>query len=165
MTVLQKITAEAKKLRKANPAKFAKWTDAVKAASLKYKKKSPVKKAAHKKKVGTAKKVKKITIKLGGVKTASKTHTDKNKITANIQIGSIKTYKIGDIYADLMNKLKTAMFAQSNIEGEISWMREEIRHNPKRKNELLPKIHIYKKKLSEARNISSKLRSAINKKF
>lgn len=41
MTHLQKIVAEAKKIRKAHPKKYAKWTDYIKAASKKIK---PVKK-------------------------------------------------------------------------------------------------------------------------
>lgn len=43
MTTLQKIVTEAKKIRKAHPKKYAKWTDYVKEASKKYKA-APVKK-------------------------------------------------------------------------------------------------------------------------
>ncbi len=43
MTTLQKIVTEAKKIRKAHPNKYAKWTDYVKEASKKYKA-APVKK-------------------------------------------------------------------------------------------------------------------------
>lgn len=68
---------EAKSLRKKNP-KLTHQQALKQAFAIVYKK-SPVKKSA--KRSGTKK--------VGAVKTQSKSHTDKNRITANIQIGSI----------------------------------------------------------------------------
>ena len=101
MTALQWITKEAKALRRKFPKRFATWREYVAQASAvyakKHKRKSPVgkkktvKKAA-KKSVRRVVKKSAPRRKVGAVTTRSKSHTDKNKITANIQVG-----KIGDI--------------------------------------------------------------------
>lgn len=81
---LKWIVREAKRLRREYPKRFIKWTDYVAQASAiyasKHKGKSPVgKKRRHKK--------------VSGVRTVSRSHTDKNRITANIQVGSISSHK------------------------------------------------------------------------
>lgn len=108
---LQIITAEAKKIQAAN--KSIKWPDAIKKASAKYRSGSianvPAKKAAPAKKVATKKAApvkkaakkkvssKPIQAKLfgakkpAGIQTKSRSHTDYNKPTVNIQIGSVNT--------------------------------------------------------------------------
>lgn len=85
MTALKWITTEAKRLKKQYPKRFATWKEYVSQASAiyatKHKGKSPVGK-----KRSTPKKV-------AAVKTTSKSHTDKNRITANIQVGTIAGIK------------------------------------------------------------------------
>lgn len=79
-TALSWIIKEAKKLRRKYPRRFKEWKEYVAQASTiyaaKHGGKSPVGRKSHRK--------------IKGVKTVSRSHTDKNKITANIQIGSIK---------------------------------------------------------------------------
>lgn len=84
---LKQITTRAKKLYKTG--KFAKWTDAIKAASKQIKPAKPAKKARAKK--------------VAAVKTSSKTHTDKNRITANIQVGKMGSIGLDTIGAELWN--------------------------------------------------------------
>lgn len=80
---LKQLTPIAKRLYKTG--KFARYSDAVKAAS-KQTKKAPAKKK-----------------KVSGVKTASKSHTDKNKITANIQVGKIGSIPLLSVGSELLN--------------------------------------------------------------
>ena len=74
------ITNEAKRLRKKYPKRFEKWTEYVAEASAIYAKKHGGKSPVGKKRVAS-------------VRTNSRTHTDKNRITANIQVGSIDAHK------------------------------------------------------------------------
>jgi len=101
---LTKITTRAKQIRRSKPS--MKWTDAVSKASKELKLKKP---AARK---------------VGSVKTDSKKHTDKNRITANIQVGAItkKTQAVNKsvsnlrIYADMVKRV-------AQLEKEIQVMR------------------------------------------
>lgn len=103
-THLQKITARAKQIRKAKPS--MKWTDAISKASAELKTGKPAPK------------------KVGSVKTSSKKHTDKNRITANIQVGatSKKTASVNSsisnlrIYGDMVKRV-------AQLEKEIAVMR------------------------------------------
>jgi hypothetical protein len=97
-----------------------------------------------------------------GISTRSKSHTDKNKITANIQIGKVKAFKMGDIHADLMNKYKQAIFSVSRINDDIAFMQFDIKQDPAKRKTLAPKIRTAKKQLTEARAIMTKIRRAIN---
>lgn len=76
MATLKQGTTLAKKIRKAHPKMS--WVDAVK--------------AAHKQLNKGTKKVS-VKRKVSGVKTVSKSHTDKNKITVNQQFGSLAGVK------------------------------------------------------------------------
>ena len=96
MTALQWIVKEAKAIKKKFPRRFTTWREYVAQASAIYAKKhkghSPVgkKKTAVKRKPAAKKVAHKK--KLGAVTTRSKSHTDKNKITANIQVGAVSVH-------------------------------------------------------------------------
>lgn len=80
MTALKWITNEAKKLRREHPRRFNTWKEYIAQASAIYARKhggkSPVGKKRKKKRVSN-------------VTTRSRTHTDRNRITANIQVGRL----------------------------------------------------------------------------
>lgn len=122
---LKQLTPIAKRLYKTG--KFARYSDAVKAASKlagKTKKTVPVKT-----------KKRKVT----GVKTASKSHTDKNRITANIQFGKVGSIGLNDVGSELFSlevkiqKLKAQKKAQrlmadkKRIQSEISILQKQFR--------------------------------------
>jgi len=131
------------------------YQDAIKLLSAKSKKVSGAKKAKPAaRKVGKAKPA--------GISTRSKSHTDKNKITANIQIGRVKLFKMGDIHNDLMNKYKQAIFSVSRLNDDIAYMQFDIKQDPAKRKTLAPKIRTAKKQLTEARAIMAKIRKAIN---
>lgn len=105
-TRLKRITSEAKRIRKTKPN--MKWVDAVRAASKKLSKSrtNPVKKKAAKK--------------VGAVRTVSKKHTDKNRITANIQFGGMRTmYDVRDYYEKQLNNY---IIATERIKNSLSSM-------------------------------------------
>lgn len=89
------ISKEAKRLRKARPNKFKKWSQYIKEASNKYAR-LPKKK---RRRVGVSATPAGLPLysprrkAMKGIKTTSRSHTDKNKITANIQVGSKKKFK------------------------------------------------------------------------
>lgn len=180
MTTLQKIVTEAKKIRKAHPNKYAKWTDYVKEASKKYKS-APVKKKVGnyklnrtefdetripikpRKKTEKKKKVYAVTRAHGGqfkkITRVGATHTDKGSHNTTIRVVSGV-----EINRDLMQKLKMSMFADSHYNDEIKWLREEIKHDKSKAPGNRLKIKNLQAKAKEARQISIKLRRAINKK-
>jgi hypothetical protein len=82
------ISAEAKKLRHKHPGR--KWATYIKEASALYRK-------GHRAASSVAKKVKRVVKRrrISAVNTLSRSHTDKNKITANIQVGKARRKKIG----------------------------------------------------------------------
>lgn len=96
---LSKIRMEAKRIRKQHPN--MKWTAAIKQASKKYNSGSMGKRMPKAKK------------RVSGIATKSKTHTDKNRITANIQVGKASVAglrsslikALSSEYADLASKL------------------------------------------------------------
>lgn len=136
MTALKWITNEAKKLRRQYPKRFKTWREYVAQASAIYASKhggkSPVgkkrKAVRRRKKVGATKFIEKgesrrtkpkvyrrvrdkkghfKSIRIGNVSTKSKTHTDKNRITANIQVGSVES--------SLAARLKAAVEGRTRI--------------------------------------------------
>lgn len=163
MTALKWITTEANRLRREFPKRFATWREYVGQASAIYAKKhhgkSPVGKKHHKgKKIsafevveqhdsvrkkpnrifkvsrtrgGKFKKYRRIR----GVSTVSRSHTDKNRITANIQVGKLSTVS-GVMKEMLKEKLAKLLLRRDmadtilqrrKLTGEINKVRNHLK--------------------------------------
>jgi hypothetical protein len=150
------IIKEAKKLKRDYPRRFSKWTDYVAQASAIYASKHKGKSPVGKKRVGATKFIEKgetprtpakvykrvrdnkghfKSVRVAGVDTVSKTHTDKNRITANIQIGSVAYHKKairGKIEHKLAGKLlerekATLKRDKRKLTKEISGLKSELK--------------------------------------
>lgn len=107
---LKWIIAEAKRLRRKNPHRFDSlanpWRDGFVAQASaiyasKHKGRSPVGKKKHR-----PHKKKTAHRRTGSVRTTSRSHTDKNKITANIQVGALGKVGAGTLEAELRRRKK-----------------------------------------------------------
>lgn len=170
MTALKWITTEAKRLKKQYPNRYSKWTDYVKQASAIYATKhsgmSTIGKPHRKKKIAGVKEtaalkkeLKKKRLKLphdystekrkriSGIETKSKSHTDKNKITANIQvgrIGGIFTHrdKIEAHIADCLRAIEDSKTHKLNVQTRklrayLSSLKRQLREQNSHINSLL----------------------------
>ena len=122
MNALQWIVKEAKHLRRKYPKRFAKWTDYVAEASAiyarKHKGKSPVGKKSHAGRYRKPGKVVRRKRRISNVTTASKSHTDKNRITANIQIGKINAGALkAELKKRIVNKIDNAVVRKYHAKG------------------------------------------------
>lgn len=144
------IVKEAKRLRRKYPRRFSEWKQYVAEASAIYASKhggkSPVGKKHHKPKRIVRKKIR-------GISTRSKSHTDKNRITANIQIGSInRTFErpLRKKSAALLRQMGYSQLAKDVMKKEIP-LTTVMSVVDKAANELRAKIATgnYSKKLTE----------------
>jgi hypothetical protein len=118
-----KAAKKAKQLRKANPR--LSQAEAIKKAFALDKKPAAKKKAAPKKRA--AKKVvrKKAARKVSGVSTRSKSHTDKNKFTVNMQLGAIRGGSKFILYKGMQIEKKPITIGKKRgfvyISGGMTW--------------------------------------------
>lgn len=156
---LKWVIKEAKRLKRAYPNRFNKWTDYVAQASAIYANKHKGKSPVGRKKVGAVKVIEagekpnaKAVVyrqkrthdgrfdgltkaRVSGVATKSLQHTDKNQITANIQIGTIAQHKAairGQIEHKLAGKLlarekATRKTEKRKLTKEISGLKTELK--------------------------------------
>ena len=113
-----KAAKKAKQLRKANP-KLSQAEAIKKAFALD---KKPAKKAAPRKK---AAKKKVASRKISGVSTKSKSHTDKNKFTVNMQLGAIRGGSKFILYKGMQIEKKPVQVGKKRgfvyISGGMTW--------------------------------------------
>ena len=99
-TALMRIVAEAKRLRREYPKRFATWREYVAQASAIYSskhsghspigKKKPMRKKTHHRKHASKRKVGRSST---GIMTRSRTHTDYNRNKVNITVGAVNKHK------------------------------------------------------------------------
>lgn len=114
-----KAAKKAKQLRKANP-KLSQAEAIKKAFALD---KKPAKKAAAPRKKAAKKKVD--SRKISGVSTKSKSHTDKNKFTVNMQLGAIRGGSKFILYKGMQIEKKPVQVGKKRgfvyISGGMTW--------------------------------------------
>jgi len=154
MNRLKQITTKAKALYKSG--KYAKWTDAIKAASKQTatvgatKKKSAKKKAAPKKKTAVKKAAPK--------KKADVRNYGSHKDTAS---HNVRISVVSGIEKDLENKLKNAIYFLGVYKSNIDFEKLMIKKDPIKKNYWKLKLKESQSKLKKVQQIVNKLKKAI----
>ena len=133
------IAHRAKQIKRAHPRKHTKWAGYVAEASADYRrshkahKAKPAKKRTHKPRRAPRRRA-------GSVRTSSRSHTDKNRITANIQVGALGKVSAGSLEAELRRRIReridravvrkyhaTKKRDRARIQKEISKANQELR--------------------------------------
>jgi hypothetical protein len=153
---LKAITTKAKALYKTG--KYAKWTDAIKAASKSLTKKTSSKKIGAIKKKATKKVVKrKIATKKKSVKKSPVRNYGSHKDTKS---HNVRISVVSGITKDLENKLKEAIRFVGIYKSNIDFEKLMIKKEPAKKNYWKLKVKDSEKKLKIVNQIVSKLKKA-----